>query len=408
MDNQDTQEFKHAAQRLQEHLKPHGIRLKQGVALEALSASFGDFDWRTVHSKLQGTTQAPRAGESEPLSRQYLREQVQKQMQPVYAALREHSAHKASLPLEGYAQERVQSDPQRNALEAAYARAWKDAQHPGQDSLLRDLVPNCTADQARAMATVVQWLGSEVGNHFVQEVLRSQGWRVQEPHKGPRWLVNGVYVDNGQRWGDYFNGSTPLEAQLMAQMERLADEGSATAIEVTSVQDMLTGQLADEEAFTGDVEPLPFLQALTKVVSLAREHLPKAPQRGVQAADAWDELNASVEFWEAVADGAHRPGAANDVCVALGNLLHDGLGFALHDVAAGDVSFIDSRGVEMSLTASESLEQLLQLAERGIDLTDTSQAKQTGVFQILQLRAFLAHFEDGLDSALDGTQLEAV
>lgn len=365
MEINDTKDFKRAAERLQDHLQPHGIRLKQGLALEALSASFGEFNWRKVRSKLQGTSQ--------------------------------RTAPDEHLPLKGYAYDRVTSGQERFSLEAAFVKAWTNLDQPHTPHPLTQLIPNCSTEQAQAASTVIQWLGSDVGSHFVLEVLRSQGWRIAGPHTGPRWLVNGIYKDNHQRWADSFGGSTALEAQIFAQMDRLADAGWITAIEVASVVDQLTGEVADEESYTGDVQLLPMGNVLKKVTSLARAHQSKPPSRGVELAEAWDAQNAALEFWEKLAAGNN---ALKFYLSSLDDLLESGP--EEEEDGLGDIEFTDSRGVEMDLNAAESLTAVLDLAEKGMDTSDTSDAQRTGVFQILQLRAFLEYFEDALNGMMDG------
>lgn len=58
--------------------------------------------------------------------------------------------------------------------EAAFATNWEaanPAEQQGLAPMLQTLVPQHTQDQATAVATVVQWLGSEVGFDFLTKVL---------------------------------------------------------------------------------------------------------------------------------------------------------------------------------------------------------------------------------------------
>lgn len=72
---------------------------------------------------------------------------------------------------EGYAAQRL-ADP-KNALERDFASAWRMEQSDDHGSpLLSKLVPDCTPDQARAVATVVQWMGTEVGQFFLRSVMK--------------------------------------------------------------------------------------------------------------------------------------------------------------------------------------------------------------------------------------------
>lgn len=65
--------------------------------------------------------------------------------------------------------------------EAALAAAWQDTnhwQHFGVQSLLPALIPGHTQEQATAAATVIQWLGSQVGFDFLQEALSVAGYDI--------------------------------------------------------------------------------------------------------------------------------------------------------------------------------------------------------------------------------------
>lgn len=50
-----------------------------------------------------------------------------------------------------------------------------------------------------------------------------------------RWIVDGIYVDNDQQYGDEFDGRTPLEGAINALMDRLTDCGNV--INICEVQD---------------------------------------------------------------------------------------------------------------------------------------------------------------------------
>jgi hypothetical protein len=75
---------------------------------------------------------------------------------------------------EGLSTHRLSSNP----MEAAYAEAWrKEAPGTlpyllhGQDKHDHDL----TQQEATIAATIIQWLGSPVGQYFVDEVLAKSG-----------------------------------------------------------------------------------------------------------------------------------------------------------------------------------------------------------------------------------------
>ena len=67
--------------------------------------------------------------------------------------------------------------------ERALARAWEAANKPqavGLQPIMPSLIPNCTQEQATACATVVQWLGSEVGFDFLKQALSQAGYEVTD------------------------------------------------------------------------------------------------------------------------------------------------------------------------------------------------------------------------------------
>lgn len=68
-----------------------------------------------------------------------------------------------------------------HAAEAALANAWEQVNKPNQalDPVAHHLLPGCTQEQATAMATVVQWMGSEVGFDFLKRALARAGYSVQ-------------------------------------------------------------------------------------------------------------------------------------------------------------------------------------------------------------------------------------
>lgn len=70
-------------------------------------------------------------------------------------------------------------DRQREKL---LANKWErmNARSPGVEPLLTHLVPNYTEDQAKASATIIQWLGSTVGFNFLQDVLGEAGYKIVE------------------------------------------------------------------------------------------------------------------------------------------------------------------------------------------------------------------------------------
>lgn len=71
--------------------------------------------------------------------------------------------------------------------ERALARAWEAANRhdDGFAPILQTLVPNHSQEQATAAATVVQWLGSEVGFAFLMQALKKAGYAVIDTKNEP-------------------------------------------------------------------------------------------------------------------------------------------------------------------------------------------------------------------------------
>jgi DNA-binding XRE family transcriptional regulator len=72
----------------------------------------------------------------------------------------------------------------RNALnrrEAVLAQAWEQVNQPSTvlPPVVEHLVPGCSQEQATAMATAVQWLGSEVGFDFLERALDAAGFEIK-------------------------------------------------------------------------------------------------------------------------------------------------------------------------------------------------------------------------------------
>lgn len=86
----------------------------------------------------------------------------------------------------GFAHSRTQVsngaiDTQR---EKAFVKAWIEANPPaspyGKQPILHALVPQCQGRDAQVAATMVQWLGSQVGFHFLSEALACAGYEIKK------------------------------------------------------------------------------------------------------------------------------------------------------------------------------------------------------------------------------------
>ncbi|MCC5613012.1 hypothetical protein LC612_41610, partial [Nostoc sp. CHAB 5834] len=65
--------------------------------------------------------------------------------------------------------------------ERALAKAWEALNSDAGGWLtpvFENLVPKYTSEQAHAAATVVQWLGSEVGFQFLSDTLKKAGYEI--------------------------------------------------------------------------------------------------------------------------------------------------------------------------------------------------------------------------------------
>ena len=85
----------------------------------------------------------------------------------------------------GYAHARTRGnkDDRDRQREAAFAAAWEavnEHRPVGLSAVMPYLVPNCSQEQASACATVVQWLGSEVGFNFLTLALKNAGYQLTD------------------------------------------------------------------------------------------------------------------------------------------------------------------------------------------------------------------------------------
>lgn len=61
--------------------------------------------------------------------------------------------------------------PQRDfPREVAFAEAWHRENNRSTENLLEHLLPGFTEDASRVAATVIQWLGTNVGQGFLRRV----------------------------------------------------------------------------------------------------------------------------------------------------------------------------------------------------------------------------------------------
>lgn len=89
---------------------------------------------------------------------------------------------------QGLAHNRVATAELRkfNAVEAAMAKSWGAANEhsPQLPGLMHQLIPGFNARDAEVAATVVQWLGSEVGMAFLTKAMSDAGYVLQPAKTG--------------------------------------------------------------------------------------------------------------------------------------------------------------------------------------------------------------------------------
>lgn len=88
----------------------------------------------------------------------------------------------------GLCQARLKGDKQWESTkrECALAAAWESAntRHLHWAPTMHHLVPGHTQAQATAAATVIQWLGSDVGFDFLKAALDTAGYEIVQKKKG--------------------------------------------------------------------------------------------------------------------------------------------------------------------------------------------------------------------------------
>lgn len=89
----------------------------------------------------------------------------------------------------GLAANRIASEElrRRNPLEARLAKSWAAANDhsPQLPAVMHDLVPGFSQRDAEVAATLVQWLGSEVGFAFLSQALAEEGYLISRPKAKP-------------------------------------------------------------------------------------------------------------------------------------------------------------------------------------------------------------------------------
>lgn len=214
--------------------------------------------------------------------------------------------------------------------------------------------------------------------------------------EGPRYLVEAIYTDNDQQYGDHVDADDPLEAAIYVMLERLTDFGNEVAI--SSVEDRETGKTLLSPDYLHELDLVPMHEAIQTVCKLARARLGVPPERDVEAADRWDRLNLAIRLWEHVAQQEQQ-------AIAKAMARDESFSPVLDAVAtdydfveqygSGDaitVCFTDDRGVEFEVVPVEELDRLLDAVRAGpfpLDWDKLDSAKTTGRFQLTQVHQAL-------------------
>lgn len=115
---------------------------------------------------------------------------------------------------------------------------------------------------------------------------------------GKRWEVHALYEDNDQPFTSWYEGETPMEAAVNAQLERLMDEEGADIL-IVSVIDRLSHEGANYCGSLPDAQIYAFTKALADLGHEARKRLDALPEaESDRAQKARREMRAAVEILE--------------------------------------------------------------------------------------------------------------
>ena len=189
--------------------------------------------------------------------------------------------------------------------------------------------------------------------------------------------------------------TTSLNAHIMAQMARLSGPVASTR---ASAANPVTDKPSEELAL------LPQTKSILNVCRLAEANLGKPPGSGVDGAEEYDKNMRAVDFWAQLC--AEEPGFADLDEREYWQDELDGLPYDsdpdLLEFGDDPTLFTDSRGVEDTLNVGEALRRVVTLACIGLDRDNTLNAKDTGLFQVLQTEALLYHYSDRVGVFLNG------
>jgi hypothetical protein len=302
--------------------------------------------------------------------------------------------------------------PAHGAPAQGLGNAKEAADTPEQESFKR---------AAQQLAKFLDSKGVKLSHSLAIEALtKSMGfenWRtlrarlaapLPEPITDGQYSVSAIYQDNYQLYGDHTDGSSPLDAAIGVMIERLTDVGSATAVSIADVRDRFTGELVLCPTYINELDLEHVGEAIAKLCVLARKNLGEPPKRGIEAAETWDRAALPVEFWETLCiDGRNEKARWRNLASyqALDDMIED-YGFDTSDYGDEPTSFVDTRGGEHEVNVVEFLKELIALAEKGLDMQQLCGAKDSGVYQVLQMKNILEFHDDRLAVLFNGETVQ--
>lgn len=238
----------------------------------------------------------------------------------------------------------------------------------------------------RTLRAKLQQPAAETSTHQAPEAATSEC---------AEYSVMAVYKDNRQLYGDLVELSTPLEAAIYVQLERLSDAGTTTAVDIEDVQDSKSGKSLMGISTLDSLSLESMKTVLLAVCDLAEPAIGEPPARGVADAEAWDYKRTAVDFWRAVAK-------SKEFETELQALIEDP-DFSDED-SGEDTNFCNFRGELEPVNVADLLETLLELAKTGkdLDVRDADDAKRSRTFHLVQLKLVFDMYASRFCAALAG------
>ena len=213
---------------------------------------------------------------------------------------------------------------------------------------------------------------------------------------GKRWEVHAIYEDNDQPYASWYEGETPMEAAVAAQIERIMDEDGSDII-IVSVIDRLTHQGANYCGSLPDAQIYAFTKALADLGHEARRRFDARPESGLSKEQKAlrKEMCAAVEVLEELDEKVpvlHRFFSHDFINDINKFTVEDNGGYCEEDC---EFSWQSAEGT-INMTATRAVELALSLVlENGIDgFTDEMK------LAIYEAKALLKHGARELNIAL--------